>query len=299
MISFSIIAFVFKKPHTVNKQISQADEVAVEKIIDKIPQNPVLAAERLKKYNTPTAKIFLAFLYSSGKVEVWNKHWKINHLMKSAIQQIKSEDSNHNLNEVGMPDDFKTLKDIFFAMKFSVEDIPMWMAKEYPDEIFDEVLTPYFGCNRDNFLARLKTDSTYEDVTWLKSVKPLLDYTLKKYGKNDTPYEVRGTIRYMYGKEYWNLVYRASIDPKYFMKDTKAQLNGVHNDDPPYTWDDAWKVLSKDEAFMKLYNNAFADLKARYENKFQLESKSAEKISNNVLSNILIWYYYNGVFGTF
>src|SRR5262249_16178763 len=69
------------------------DRDCLQEAIDRLDTNPQWGEQRLKTLAIPSAKVYLAYLYFTGKVAIPNRSKRVDRLMNDAIDNLASERS--------------------------------------------------------------------------------------------------------------------------------------------------------------------------------------------------------------
>jgi hypothetical protein len=132
------------------------EQYSLQYYINMIGENPITADEGLKQFQHPLAKVYRAYMYLNGDVQMPNYQGVVNELMNVAADQVfgayqqptRSDfKMNYAYNNIGQL--IQHLREIHEAVRDEPQ-VPCWLFKRHPDAA-SEAFAPYWKSARDNY----------------------------------------------------------------------------------------------------------------------------------------------------
>lgn len=139
-----------------DKTAYQIEPYTLQYYINLVPAEPVKAAEGLKQFKNPIAKMFLAYLYLNEDVTVENKGAKVNELMNSALEEVFKGYRGKTRYDFSMKYAYQDLEQLLNHLKAVHEvlkvrpDMPCWLLQRHPKAI-QRAFSPYWNNSRDDY----------------------------------------------------------------------------------------------------------------------------------------------------
>lgn len=139
-----------------NKELYQIEAYTLQYYINRIPTEPLKAAEGLKQFKNPIAKMFLAYLYFNGDVKVNNKSYQVNQLMNEALQKVFKGYRGKTRYDFSMKYAYEDLEQLLSHLKAVHEvlkmrpDMPCWLLERHPKAV-QTAFYPYWNSSRDDY----------------------------------------------------------------------------------------------------------------------------------------------------
>jgi|GEM_PF-3016799 len=132
------------------------EKYTLQYYVNLIPENPQQAAAGLKQFKNPISKVFLAYMYLNGDVEVENKVATVNNLMNDALSVIFKNYRGKTRYDFSMKYSYEEIEQLLRHMKAMYEvlkdrpDMPCWLFERHPKET-KNVFQPYWNNSRDEY----------------------------------------------------------------------------------------------------------------------------------------------------
>ncbi len=256
-----------------------------------VEKNPALADTKLRALNTPTSKVFRAYLYFSNKVKVPNKSALVDQLMNSAIRTVPDESALDEISQ-NTKYHYKDMTTLLTHLRFITDgdrgpEIPNCVFREYPESAFT-AFDSHWGSRRDSFMNVEPYPSL--DVEKIREVKEFTTLLSQLFGDEST--DCSGTIRYMHYRKQSLAEMQASLAPSLFMPGSK---NKVVEYDPVLSdfmesWSnqELWNKV-KFKEYMLLKGRAVVALARVYNGRLK-NSERANECAKNAIEAISVAY---------
>jgi hypothetical protein len=124
--------------------------------INRIPEEPVKAAEGLKQFKNPIAKMFLAYMYFNEDVRITNKNQAVNRLMNEALAEVFKGYRGETRYDYSMRYAYEDLEQLLQHLKAVHEvlkvrpDMPCWLLQRHPRAV-EAAFRPHWNNSRDDY----------------------------------------------------------------------------------------------------------------------------------------------------
>jgi hypothetical protein len=132
------------------------EEYSLQYYINMIAEKPITADEGLKQFQHPLAKVYRAYMYLHGDVQIPNYQGVVNELMNVAADQVfggyqqpTRSDFKMNYAYNNIEQLIRHLREIHEAVRDEPQ-VPCWLFKRHPD-MAAEAFAPYWNSARDNY----------------------------------------------------------------------------------------------------------------------------------------------------
>lgn len=266
----------------------------LQQAVNTIDKNPKLAAHELKRLPGASAKVFLAYLYITHKVQTGQSGKEIDTLMDKAISEISDPDALGDV-QPGKHYHYTSIKMLLRHMRFITDadgapvQIPVSVFKQYPEEAF-AAFQPYWGSRRDSFLPI--EVSKQDDIDQLAAVQGYLGTLGTMCGD---PYETcTGTIRYRFYRLQALADIQASLAPRLCLKEARSdeqELSQHQLDKFLHTWANQelwnWQTFQRLNREFKAAQMPLADF---YQKRFKYSQAESTECAKAALQSIAMAY---------
>jgi hypothetical protein len=266
----------------------------LQRAVDDIYKNPVVAEQELKRLYSPPAKAYLAFLYLSHKSTFPQSQRKINPLIRQAIAQMPNQSDLANLDATNLPGTSmeKLLIDLRFISEADRSDTvtpPNRMFEQYPKACINAFAAYYFSSQERALPFEL---NHADDIATIPAVKAVLTDISNINGcENQT---TNGTM--VYGS-YRNQILerlKASLAPQLYSQEmNSAAGKREYKSFSDFIQHWSMQELYNRENYLALQRDterAIAPLAAHYSKRFHLPATMARNYAEAVLKGYTVSY---------
>lgn len=132
------------------------EDYTLQYYVNMIPKDPETAAAGLEQFKNPIAKIFLAYIYLNGDLQIADKTGTVNALMNSSLERVFKGYRGETRYDFSMKYSYEEVGQLIQHLKAMYEvlkerpDIPCWMFERHP-KIMKEAFQPYWQNRRDDY----------------------------------------------------------------------------------------------------------------------------------------------------
>lgn len=149
----------YKRHQTLAKNSAspyQIEQYTLQYYVNSIPDNPNKAAEGLKQFQNPIAKIYLAYLYFNEDVAIDDRGATVNRLMNEATETVFKGYRGETRYDFSLKYAYEDLEQLLRHLKAVYEvlktrpDMPCWLLERHPRAV-RRAFDPYWNNSRDDY----------------------------------------------------------------------------------------------------------------------------------------------------
>ena len=148
----------------------QIEPYTLQYYVNSIPADPKKAAEGLKQFKNPIAKIYLAYLYFNEDVAIAERSTTVNRLMNEATEEVFKGYRGETRYDFSLKYAYEDLEQLLRHLKAVYEvlkvrpDMPCWLLERHPKAV-RRAFDPYWNNSRDDYTVSNDCGSFLEEPT--------------------------------------------------------------------------------------------------------------------------------------